>query len=46
VFCLWKDQITNILNVLIEKEMEEVKLTFDKRKGKMLKKKMQKLGYP
>jgi hypothetical protein len=34
---------TNILNVLIEKEMEEVKLTFQKCKGEMLRQKMQKV---
>jgi hypothetical protein len=33
---------TSLLNVLIEKEMEEVKLTFQKRKDKMLRKKMKK----
>jgi hypothetical protein len=30
----------NILNVLIEKDKEEVKLTFHKRKGEMLRQKM------
>ena len=34
---------TNPLNVLIGKEMEEEKLTFQKRKGKMLRQKMQKV---
>jgi hypothetical protein len=37
---------TNILNVLIEKEMEEAKLTFQKHKGKMLRQKMQKVEDP
>jgi hypothetical protein len=36
----------NLLNVLIEKEMEEVKLTFQKRRGKMLRQKMQKVEDP
>jgi hypothetical protein len=30
------------MNVLIEKEMEEAKLTFQKHKGEMLRQKMQK----
>jgi hypothetical protein len=37
---------TNILNVMIEKEMEQVKLTFQKRKGEMLRQKMQKAEDP
>jgi hypothetical protein len=36
----------NLLNVLIEKEMEEVKLTFQKLKGEMLRQKMQKAKDP
>jgi hypothetical protein len=34
------------LNELIGKEMEEVKLTFQKRKGEMLRQKMQKVENP
>jgi hypothetical protein len=37
---------TNILNVLIEKEMEEEKLTFQKKKDEMLRQKMQKVENP
>jgi hypothetical protein len=37
---------TNLLNVLIEKEMEEAKPTFQKRKGEMLRQKMQKAKDP
>jgi hypothetical protein len=37
---------TNLFNVLIEKEMEEVKLTFQKHGGEMLRQKMQKVEDP
>jgi hypothetical protein len=37
---------TSLMNVLIEKEMEEAKLTFQKRKGEMLRQKMQKAEDP
>jgi hypothetical protein len=37
---------TSIGNVPIEKEMEEVKLTFQKHKGKMLRRKMHKAEDP
>jgi hypothetical protein len=37
---------TNILNVPIEKGMEEVKLTFQKCKGEMLRQNMQKAKDP
>jgi hypothetical protein len=37
---------TNILNVLIEKGMEEAMLTSHKRKGEMLRRKMQKVENP
>jgi hypothetical protein len=37
---------TNILNALIERDMEEAKLTFQKCKGKMLRQKMQKAKDP
>ena len=36
----------NILNVLIEREMEEAKLTFQKHKGEMLRQKMKKVEDP
>jgi hypothetical protein len=36
----------SLMNVLTEKEMEEVKLTFQKRKGEMLRKNMQKVEDP
>jgi hypothetical protein len=36
----------NLLNVLIEREMEEVKLTFHKHKGEMSRQKMQKAEDP
>jgi hypothetical protein len=35
-----------LMNVLIEKEMEEAKLTFQKRKGEIWRQKMQKEKYP
>jgi hypothetical protein len=35
-----------LMNVLIEKEMEEAKLTFHKRKGEIWRQKMQKEKYP
>jgi hypothetical protein len=37
---------TNLLNVLIERDMEEEKLTFHKHRGKMLRQKMQKAEDP
>jgi hypothetical protein len=37
---------TNILNVPIEKGMEEAKITFQKNKGEVLKQKMQKVEDP